>query len=556
MKRYLYILSLVLTSLLLPDRLFALSAADVSQLDYALYASDASAMAGRQMVLTLSMRNANYISAYQTDLVLPEGFSIAYIRDESGELMPQVTILRTLTTRHTLSVSQQPDGSYRLLSTSVGNRNYGGSDGPVAYITVNVSADVADGEYPLILRNQEMAEVTNISHKVESVESVISVFNSQDALDTPETDVEITDVSDVVNTLYLTPLKVFRGRQAKIDINMRNTEALTGFQMDLLLPSGFTLAKDAQGNPLLEIGGRTTASRHAFNVAQQTDGSYRLIAISTSNQTFSGSDGTVVTLVFDVSDEMPQGEYRAILRKQELAKPDNTNFHPENVISKVKVELPAYTFDLKHFEPYLLYTNNVGLTPGSRVTLPVGMINLKAISGFQADLILPEGVTVATQKDAFGSEEPMITLADRTSGTNHTVNCVRQEDGTYRILCASTSNHKLSGHLGTVFYITLDVAPTVKKKNYSVYFVEQEFGEADNTRHLASVPFVSRLYVRNVLPTMGDLTQDGVIDALDIKALIEILLHKDIHEYEEEAGDSNQDGHFSIVDIMQLIKSL
>ena len=53
MKRYLYILCLVLTSFLLPDRLCAVSAADVSQLDYALYASDASAMAGRQMVLTL-----------------------------------------------------------------------------------------------------------------------------------------------------------------------------------------------------------------------------------------------------------------------------------------------------------------------------------------------------------------------------------------------------------------------------------------------------------------------------------------------------------------------
>lgn len=553
MKKTLFYILLWLTALL-PQT--ARGASDVSSYDYALYTTDLPAMAGRQMVMTLSMKNATLISAYQADLVLPEGFSIATTIDENGMETPLVTLLRTLPSRHTLSVSQKADGSYRLLSTSLSNKNYGGYDGSVAYITLNVADNVADGDYRLFLTNQELAEVTNVSHKVAVTEATISVRNAQAVLDKPETDVSITDLSGLTDMLYTHTLKAYRGKQAKVELRLRNTEAVAGFQADLLLPTGFTLAKDAGGNPLMTLGSRTDASRHALNVAQQADGSYRLIVISTSGKTIAPGDGVVAELTFQVAEDMKRGEYRVIVRQQELAKPDNSRLQPDNVTAKVKVEVPGFTYDMVHLEPYMLYMDNEPVQAGGQVTLKVGMHNENDICGFQADIVLPEGVTVATTQDAFGDEVPIITYADRTTPEAHSIQCVKQDEGIYRILCASLSNKTLSGQTGEVFQITLNVAPTVKDKTYSVYFINQEFGEADNARHLAAYPFVSRLFVRDTLPTMGDVDTDGKIDASDVRSVADILLHTDAREYEEEAGDSNEDGHFSIVDIQRLVQKL
>lgn len=68
--------------------------------------------------------------------------------------------------------------------------------------------------------------------------------------------------------------------------------------------------------------------------------------------------------------------------------------------------------------------------------------------------------------------------------------------------------------------------------------VNQKFGEADNTHYINTIPFISRLFVRNQQPKMGDLTKDDKVDAEDVEALTNILLHTDTEEYEEEAGDS------------------
>lgn len=554
MKRFLFI-SLLILSIVAPVKVCALTTTDVSGYSYALYTEDMAAMAGRQMIMTLSMKNATYISGYQTDLVLPEGFSIAFIEDEEGELIPQVELLRTLPTRHSMSVSLQADGSYRLLSISTDNRNYGGFDGPVANIFINVADDVEEGDYPIILRDQVLAEITNVDHKVASTEAIINVRNPEYVVDSALPDVEITDLNGLDNMLYTTTFKARRGHQASLDLKMRNNTEITGFQADILLPSGFTLAKDAKGNALVELGHRTNPSRHSLNVAQQADGSYRVIVFSTTNNTISGTDGTVASLTFNVSEEMEPGEYKVIIRKQELGKRNNSNIKPDPVNAKLRVEITGCTYDLLSIKPYMLYTDNVGVHTGERITIPIGMANLKTICGFQADLILPEGVTVATETDEFGDEMPMITYGTRTTQEKHSINCVRQADGSYRILCASTSNKNLSDHLGTVFYLTLNVPTDQKCKMYTIYMINQEFGESNNSHYKNSIPFVSRLFVRNQLPKMGDLTKDGKVDAEDVDAITKMLLHTDTEEYEEEAGDSNMDGHFSITDFIEVIQA-
>ena len=54
---------------------------------------------------------------------------------------------------HTLSVGKQDDGSFLFLCGSLSEDTFLGNDGEIATVTLNISADISKGEYPVIIKN-------------------------------------------------------------------------------------------------------------------------------------------------------------------------------------------------------------------------------------------------------------------------------------------------------------------------------------------------------------------------------------------------------------------
>ena len=122
---------------------------------------------------------------------------------------------------------------------------------------------------------------------------------------------EATDVSQIDNTIYAESMSCAAGSSFTMSVKMKNTVAMTGFQFDLELPTGVSVATDADDFYIIELSEeRTTAARtNYFDNALQKDGSIRIMASSTKNFTFSANDGEVATIKVNVANTVADGKY-------------------------------------------------------------------------------------------------------------------------------------------------------------------------------------------------------------------------------------------------------
>ena len=91
-------------------------------------------------------------------------------------------------------------------------------------------------------------------------------------------EVTATDVSAMSYAVYAQPAIARKGSQATLSVCMKNTQPITLWQADLMLPAGFTIATDSYGDPMVSIsGGRTSTSRHSISTSTLSDGSIRIL---------------------------------------------------------------------------------------------------------------------------------------------------------------------------------------------------------------------------------------------------------------------------------------
>lgn len=116
--------------LLLITAVVVLNAAAVNRL----YMPDFTISPGETMQVALILENDEQFTAFQTDLILPEGLSVVqeddeYLLDLSGRNASDHTIISKL----------RDDGAIRMVSFSIGVKPYSGNNG--ALVVVNLIAD-------------------------------------------------------------------------------------------------------------------------------------------------------------------------------------------------------------------------------------------------------------------------------------------------------------------------------------------------------------------------------------------------------------------------------
>jgi len=170
-------------------------ATDVSQISNVIYLEEVNALVGCEKVLSFQMKNTAAISAFQFDLVLPEGVTPATYAN--GRIKCSLANGRRVEgDDHSFTVNMQDDGSYRFLSTSNSNQTFTGSEGEIATLTVEIADDMATGIYPITLKNMKLNEAV-MSNFYETAEVVVKLTVDNYVLGDVSGD-GIVDVSDCV----------------------------------------------------------------------------------------------------------------------------------------------------------------------------------------------------------------------------------------------------------------------------------------------------------------------------------------------------------------------
>lgn len=297
---------------------------------YSLTMADAETLHGKTIVIPVTMTNPEAVTAFQTDLYLPEGFELLDV------------VLSNRKVDHQLQRNSRPDGGIRILCFSMNLTPFTGNDGELFYITVKVP-DNAAGEYNLMLKKSLLTLATyNEVHCADAANTVnvwaylmgdangdgevtvtdivvtanyilgrdVETFIPEAADVNGDGDITVTDVvliarmvldpglvvpgrapalGDNNDSMSADDIQMAAGETRTVAIALDNAIAYTAFQLDLQLPDGLSADNFRLTN---------RAGSHVLGT-NMIDGKQRVMCYSPMLNVIDGNEGALLT--FDVT---------------------------------------------------------------------------------------------------------------------------------------------------------------------------------------------------------------------------------------------------------------
>ena len=224
---------------------------DISALDNAIYIENFEAGIGKQVTISIKMKNSGQIRGYQCDLYLPEGMSFA--KDGSNNPIARISGGRTTTEYHALTKSIQDDGCLRLLCNASEVHYFSGNDGEVAQVTVDVSESMAAGNYTISLKNIKMGATSNPEEgtSIDEIKSTVTVaVQNYDVLLDENSTVAPTASDGAVDVLVKRTIKAGNWSTICLPFAMTEAQVKSVFGDDVQLAdfTGYDTTEDADEN--------------------------------------------------------------------------------------------------------------------------------------------------------------------------------------------------------------------------------------------------------------------------------------------------------------------
>ena len=177
---------------------------------------------------------------------------------------------------------------------------------------------------------------------------------------------------------------------------------------------------------------------------------------------------------------------------------------------------------------------------GASERVSVEMTNEQAITAFQCDIYLPDGISIATIEGEYD-----INLSSRAK-SSHSLSCVEQSDGSIRLLCYSMSLATFSGNEGELFDINFNISEEIEG-NYQVLIDNIVLTDKAQNEYKSSAAIID-FNVKAYVP--ADVNNDGSINVTDVVATASYILGLDTKKFIFEAADMNKDGVINVTDIV------
>jgi hypothetical protein len=320
---------------------------------------------------------------------------------------------------------------------------------------------------------------------------------------------EATDVSQIDNTIYAESMSCAAGTSFTMSVKMKNTVAMTGFQFDLELPTGVSVATDVDDFYIVALSEeRTTDARtNYFDNALQKDGSIRIMASSTKNYTFSGNDGEVATIKVNVANMVADGKYPIILKNIVLSDAGSNSYENERVEVTLTVgdEIPTYD------EGYSVSIAPFTATSGKAYTIALNFdAKDENITDIEFDMELPSIISRTKSgrvTKAFDSANEERMYVSGTEG-DHTITI----NGNHvAIKAIATDEYKyIAGTSGALVNMYYTSASTLSEGIYPVRFRNVTLTDGDGNI-LKVAPTTSYIKVGN--PTDASLDVEGYVSS-------------------------------------------
>lgn len=185
---------------------------------------------------------------------------------------------------------------------------------------------------------------------------------------------------------------------------------------------------------------------------------------------------------------------------------------------------------------------------GGRGLLNVLLTDEETIMGFQFDLQLPNGVTVAESNGKLMAE-----LTGNAVNT-HGISSSKVSDGLYRFVVTPQGSRAISNANGDGMTITIDVADDLAVGTYTMTIKDIEMTVKRVGNILEDIhPKNSTATLTVTEAVMGDVNGDGRVSVTDVISMNSYILEEEPARFIRKVADLNGDGKVTITDMVQVI---
>ena len=192
----------------------AVEVADISQVANAIYVEPSSGRVGDDVSINVCLKNANAITSYGFELVLPQGLSIATTSE--GDFDDAVT-MSGRHKGHTLTTNKLADNTYKVGVASLSSKALTDNDGLVLTIKAHVADNMALGDYPIIIQNPLIVNTDGTKPTVQITLSKITVADYTKGDVDGDGVVDLADAVLVINHYVGKPVNKFVTKAADVD---------------------------------------------------------------------------------------------------------------------------------------------------------------------------------------------------------------------------------------------------------------------------------------------------------------------------------------------------
>ena len=185
---------------------------------------------------------------------------------------------------------------------------------------------------------------------------------------------------------------------------------------------------------------------------------------------------------------------------------------------------------------------------GGRGVLNVLLTDEETIMGFQFDLELPAGVTVAEK------EGKLLAQLTGNAVNTHSISSSKVSDNLYRFVVTPQGSRAISQANGDGMTITIDVADDVAVGTYTMTIkdIEMTVKKAGNVYEDIH-PKNSTATLTVTEAVMGDVNGDGRVSVTDVISMNSYILEEEPAQFIRKVADLNGDGKVTITDLVQVI---
>ena len=195
-----------------------------------------------------------------------------------------------------------------------------------------------------------------------------------------------------------------------------------------------------------------------------------------------------------------------------------------------------------------LTVTNMTQCSGGRGVLNVLLTDEETVMGFQFDLLLPEGVTVAE------NEGQLLAALTGNAVNTHSISSSKVGEGQYRFIVTPQGSRAISQANGDGMTITIDVADDMAAGTYTMTIqdIEMTVKKAGNVFEDIH-PKNSTATLTVTEATMGDVNGDGRVSVTDVISMNSYILEEEPAQFIRKVADLNGDGKVTITDMVQVI---